>query len=153
MAGHWIVLYKQFIEKRKQIIRDELLKNKSSPTICKLVDELLRLESAVAVNRTDMFERVRCPNWRPETCKKTTVQNGKRRRKIRKLIQSYQVARWNKTSVRIIYFSGLSDITKKGNTKRRREWEKIKLLLKKYSNKKSFVVKTTMKTLVRLLVI
>ena len=94
MNDNWIVVYKQYIDKRKQKITDELLKNNSSQTKCELVDELLRLESAVAVNRTDKFERVSCPNWRPETCKRSHLKHsGKRRRKRRKLVHSYQVDR------------------------------------------------------------
>ena len=94
MAGHWIVVYKQFIDKRKQKITDELQNNKPSRTKCELVDELLRLESAVEINRTDMFERVRCPNKRPKTCERTPLKlSAKRRRKRGKQVQSYQAAR------------------------------------------------------------
>ena len=91
MAGHWIVVSKQFIDKRKQKITDELVKNNPPGPKCELVDELLRLESAVKIKKTDMFERIRCPNVRPETCERAPLKlSVKRRRKRRK---SYQVVR------------------------------------------------------------
>ena len=93
-AGYWTVVSKQFIDKRKQQIMNELVKKNPSRNKCRLVDELLRLESAVEINRTDMFERVKCPNERPTTCKRRPLrQSGKIRRKRRKQVKSNKVAR------------------------------------------------------------
>ena len=94
MAGFWIVVNKQFLDERKKWIIDELVATKISLTECSLVDELLRLESAVAINSSDMFERVICPNKRPVTCEKIPLKiSKKRRRKFFKQIQNHWIAR------------------------------------------------------------
>ena len=94
MAGFWTVVYKQFLDERMQWVRDELITTKLSLTKCTLVDELLRLESAVEIKRTDMFERVICSNKKPVTCEKTPSKKFRKNiRKKRKQTQNHWVAR------------------------------------------------------------